>query len=162
MIAYRYSSGPAAIPPAQEPRNDHLRALSPYRCPNVRSDIFSECDLRCTNRLRGSWRRVRDVRKAKQTELVKAGWRLGSAADFLQLTPEERAFVELKLALADYLRELRTQLRLTQADVAARLGSSQSRVAKMEAGDGTVSLDLLVKALLLLGASREQLGKVIG
>jgi DNA-binding XRE family transcriptional regulator len=99
--------------------------------------------------------------KSKAERLSAAGWRSGDAAEFLELTAEEAAFVELKLALADYLRELRTRNGWTQAQVARRLGSSQSRVAKMEAADPSVSLDLLVKSLLGLGASRSEVGSVI-
>jgi len=99
--------------------------------------------------------------KAKRDRLTATGWRSGDAADFLELSAEEAAFVELKLALADYLRELRTRNAWTQAQVARRLGSSQSRVAKMEAADASVSLDLLVKSLLALGASRSEVGRVI-
>jgi len=99
--------------------------------------------------------------KAKKDRLAAAGWRTGDAADFLELSEEQAAFVELKLALADYLRELRTQNSWTQSQVARRLGSSQSRVAKMEAGDASVSLDLLVRSLLMLGASRGEVGRVI-
>lgn len=99
--------------------------------------------------------------KAKRDRLAAAGWRGGDAADFLELTEEEAAFVELKLALAEYLRELRARNSWTQAQVARRLGSSQSRVAKMEAADASVSLDLLVKSLFALGASRNEVGSVI-
>ena len=69
--------------------------------------------------------------------------------------------MELKLALADYLRQLRAQHGWTQIEAAKLLNSSQSRVAKMEAADPTVSVDLLVRALLALGASRKELGRVI-
>ena len=99
--------------------------------------------------------------KARQDRLERAGWHSGDAADFLGLSEQERAFVELKLALADYLRELRTEKAWTQAQVARRLGSSQSRVAKMEAADASVSVDLLVRSLLSLGASRTEVGNVI-
>jgi predicted XRE-type DNA-binding protein len=99
--------------------------------------------------------------KAKNERLRAAGWTSGDAGDFLELSAEEAAFVELKLALADYLRDLRTRNAWTQAQVARRLGSSQSRVAKMEAADASVSLDLLVKSLLTLGASRSEVGHVI-
>ena len=99
--------------------------------------------------------------EAKQHRLKRAGWRPGDAADFLGLGPEETAFVELKLALGDYLHQLRTQNSWTQAQVAGRLGSSQSRVAKMEAADASVSVDLLVRSLLALGASRQEVGGVI-
>ena len=101
------------------------------------------------------------MEKVKKDRLAAAGWRSGDAADFLELSTEEAAFVELKLALADYLREVRARNGWTQAQVARRLGSSQSRVAKMEAADASVSLDLLVKALLTLGASRSEVGSVI-
>ncbi len=99
--------------------------------------------------------------KNKKQRLGAAGWRIGDAAEFLELSAEEAAFVELKLALANYLRELRTRNGWTQVQVARRLGSSQSRVAKMEAADSSVSLDLLVKSLLGLGASRTEVGTVI-
>lgn len=99
--------------------------------------------------------------KAKKDRLAAAGWRSGDAADFLELTEEEAAFVELKLALAGYLRKLRAQNSWTQLQLARRLGSSQSRVAKMEAADASVSLDLLIKSLLALGASRSEVGRVI-
>ncbi len=99
--------------------------------------------------------------KTKKTQLDAAGWRVGDAAGFLELTTEEAVFVELKLALADFLRDIRVQHGWTQTHVASVLGSSQSRVAKMEAADGSVSVDLLVKSLLTLGASREEVGQVI-
>ena len=101
------------------------------------------------------------MRKAKQQVLEAHGWRVGSAADFLELTPEAAAVVELKLRLSDALRARRTKLRLSQEAVAERLGSSQSRVAKMEAGDASVSLDLLLRALVGLGATPNDVAKAI-
>ncbi|MDZ4169584.1 MAG: helix-turn-helix transcriptional regulator [Coriobacteriia bacterium] len=100
--------------------------------------------------------------KAKRSRLESGGWRAGSAADLLELSPEEAAYVALKLALANLLRDTRTRQGWTQVQVARRLGSSQSRIAKMEAADATVSLDLLVKSLLALGSTREEVGRVIG
>lgn len=90
--------------------------------------------------------------RTKRARLEAKGWRIGSAADFLELTPEEAAFVETKLALTQTLRERRTAQHLTQHSLAKRLSSSQSRIAKMEAGDSTVSVDLLLRALFALGA----------
>ena len=101
------------------------------------------------------------MQKAKQQALEAHGWRVGSAVKFLELTPEEAAVVELKLRLSDALRARRTKLRLSQEAVADRLGSSQSRVAKMEAGDASVSLDLLMRALLRLGATPNDVAKAI-
>jgi len=101
------------------------------------------------------------VDTAKRSRLKAKGWRVGSAADFLELTPEEAEFVELKLALGSYLKDIRRERRWTQTQMARQLGSSQSRVAKMEAADGSVTLDLLVKSLLTVGASPGDVGRVI-
>jgi DNA-binding transcriptional regulator YiaG len=87
----------------------------------------------------------------KRKKLEKAGWRVGSAADFLSLTDAEAAFVEMKLALADELAAARRARHLTQEKLAVMLKTSQPRVAMMEKGDPSVSLDLLVRALLALG-----------
>jgi len=93
------------------------------------------------------------MKKTKRAKLEAAGWRLGAAADFLGLTQEEAAFVETKLALSRSLRDRRMAQRLSQWDVARRLRSSQSRVAKMEAADPSVSVDLLLRGLFALGAT---------
>lgn len=99
--------------------------------------------------------------KAKRKRLEAAGWRVGSVADFLGLSPAESAFLELKLTLVDELKRRRESEKLTQTEVAKRLRSSQSRVAKMEAGDASVSLDLLVRSVLVLGASRRDLARLL-
>jgi len=91
----------------------------------------------------------------RQESLEAAGWRVGTAEEFLDLTEAEAALIELKLALSGGLRELRLSRRLTQSEVAEAIGSSQSRVAKMEAADPSVSIDLLVRTLFRLGASAE-------
>ena len=101
------------------------------------------------------------MRKAKQSALEAQGWVVGSVDDFLELTPEESALVDLKLRLSDALRARRAKLGLSQEAVAKRLHSSQSRVAKMEAGEASVSFDLLVRALVGLGATRADLAKAI-
>jgi predicted XRE-type DNA-binding protein len=93
------------------------------------------------------------VKNSKRTRLEARGWRVGSAADFLELTPEEAAFVETKLALSQSLRKRRTAQNISQTALAKRLKSSQSRVAKMEAADATVSIDLLLRGLFALGAT---------
>jgi DNA-binding XRE family transcriptional regulator len=100
-----------------------------------------------------------DARKKKRLE--DAGWRVGSTADFLGLSPAETAYIELKIALSDKLKERRQRRQVTQQELARLLGSSQSRVAKMEAGDSTVSLDLLLRALFALGATRRDVAKAI-
>jgi ribosome-binding protein aMBF1 (putative translation factor) len=102
------------------------------------------------------------VKTEKKKKLEAAGWTVGDSREFLALTPDEAEFVEIKLALARRLRALREQRQWTQAELAKHVGSSQSRVAKMEAADATVSVDLLVRSLLAAGANRRELGRVVG
>jgi len=102
------------------------------------------------------------MKKEKRARLERAGWKVGDAAEFLELTKEEAAYVELKVALAKSLKKRRQAKKWTQTQVAAAIGSSQPRVAKMEAADGSVSVDLLIKALLTMGATRRDLAKAIG
>ena len=101
------------------------------------------------------------MREEKRRRLEAKGWTVGTAQDFLRLSPEEAAYIEFKVGLALGLRKWRQRRRLTQADLAKRLQSSQSRIAKMEAGDPSVSLDLLVRSLLTLGASRLELSRIM-
>jgi DNA-binding XRE family transcriptional regulator len=101
------------------------------------------------------------MNKAKQRRLEQGGWKVGSAKELLGLTPEESTYIEMRLALSRNLRALRTRKRLTQVEAAKMLGSSQSRVAKLEAGDPSVSLDLLVRSNLALGASKKDLAKTL-
>ncbi len=102
------------------------------------------------------------MNRAKRARLQAKGWKVGSAGAFLNLSPEEAAFVELRLALSDALRARRASSRLTQAQLAKRLQSSQSRVAKMEGGDPSVSLDLLLRSLLRLRVSSRDIARAIG
>jgi DNA-binding XRE family transcriptional regulator len=101
------------------------------------------------------------MEKRKKKRLEAKGWRVGTASEFLGLSDEESRYIELKLALSEHLRKRRLSRRLTQEQLAKLLSSSQSRVAKMEAGDPSVSLDLLVRSLLALGTSERDLAKVI-
>jgi DNA-binding XRE family transcriptional regulator len=101
------------------------------------------------------------MRESKRKRLEAKGWRVSNAADFLSLSPEEAAFVELKLRLADRLKERRRRRTLTQTGLARLVKSSQSRVAKMEAGDPSVTVDLLIRALLVLGVSNKELATII-
>lgn len=101
------------------------------------------------------------MNNAKRKRLEKKGWKVGTAQEFLNLSPEEVAYVELKLALSKNFLEYRKDKKLTQEQVARLLKSSQSRVAKMEAGDPSVSIDLLVRSLLALGASKKHLAQML-
>ena len=102
------------------------------------------------------------MNRDRWVRLQRKGWREGDTAAFLGLSPEEAAYVELKLRLSDAVRELRTACALTQAELAERLGSSQSRVAKIEGGDPSVSIDLLARSMLALGATPRDIARAIG
>ena len=90
-----------------------------------------------------------------------AGWQAGTPKEFLKMTGEEAALVEIKLALTDAVRQTRIKRKLSQTGLAQRIKSSQSRVAKIEAGDASVSLDLIVRALFAVGATKQEVQKTI-
>lgn len=101
------------------------------------------------------------MRESKQKKLQAAGWKVGGVDEFLGLTTDESAYIEMKLALSHSLHQRRLKLQLSQVELAKRLHSSQSRVAKMEAGDPSVSIDLIMKSLLALGATPKEVAKAI-
>jgi hypothetical protein len=101
------------------------------------------------------------MEKAKRKKLEAAGWRTGTTEEFLDLSTEEAEFVELKLALSSELRDRRHEQGLSQVELARRLGSSQSRVAKMESSDPSVSIDLLIRGLIATGASKNEIARAI-
>ncbi len=101
------------------------------------------------------------MQKRKKKDLESKGYKVGSVEEFLGLSSEESEYIELKLALSEALAKLRKKSNKTQAQIAKLLKSSQSRVAKMEKGDPTVSVDLLVKSLLALGADKKSIARAI-
>ncbi|TLY29057.1 MAG: helix-turn-helix transcriptional regulator [Ignavibacteria bacterium] len=101
------------------------------------------------------------MKTSRRKRLEARGWKVGTVDEFLQLSPEEGVYVEMKLALSKRLQQVRRTKKMTQNRLARILRSSQSRVAKMEAGDPSVSLDLLVRSLLILGASRNGVARIL-
>ncbi len=101
------------------------------------------------------------MRATKKKRLEAAGWSVGDAADFLQLSPEEKRYVEMKVKLAEAIRDQRRTRKWTQTQLANRIASSQSRVAKIEAGDPSVSLDLVFRSLFALGNTQKDVAKII-
>ncbi len=97
----------------------------------------------------------------KKKLLEAAGWRVGSTDDFLSLTEEEAAYIDLKITLSKKVRQCRERENLTQTQLAECLKSSQSRVAKIEAGDPSVSVDLLIRSLFALGVTKSELAKML-
>ena len=101
------------------------------------------------------------MKNSKIKKLESKGWKVGTADEFLNLSKEESEFIRIKLALAQSLKAKRIRQHYSQTDFAKGIHSSQSRVAKMESGDPSVSLDLLIHSLLALGSTRKELAKVI-
>jgi ribosome-binding protein aMBF1 (putative translation factor) len=101
------------------------------------------------------------MKTTKRKKLEKKGWKVGTAAEFLKLSPEEIDYIEMKLALSKALKKARLKHKLSQVQLAKQLKSSQSRIAKMESGDPSVSIDLLIRSLLALGASPKAVAKSI-
>jgi ribosome-binding protein aMBF1 (putative translation factor) len=97
----------------------------------------------------------------KKTRLEKAGFQVGTTTEFLNLSPEEATLVAMRLSLAGAVRGRRARLGFSQSELARRLGSSQSRVAKLEAGESNVSFELLVRAMLATGAKPREVGQAI-
>jgi DNA-binding XRE family transcriptional regulator len=101
------------------------------------------------------------MRKEKATKLKKAGWKVGTASDFLRLSQEESALIDMKISLSKKFVTLRKSSKLTQVQAAKVLHTSQSRIAKMESGDPSVSIDLLIKGMVGLGASKRIVGQTL-
>ncbi len=101
------------------------------------------------------------MKAVKRKKLESAGWKVGSVDEFLGLTPEEAAYIEIKLLLSKKLRMTRERRKYSQEQLAQLIHSSQSRVAKMEAGDPSVSVDLLLRALIATGMTPKQIGDLL-
>lgn len=104
----------------------------------------------------------RPTNESKQKKrLEDKGWNVGGIGDFLGLSAEEEALIELKLTLAKEIEAQRKARGMSQADGARQISSSQSRVAKMEGGDPSVSVNLLLNTLFTLGAKKKDIGRKI-
>lgn len=98
--------------------------------------------------------------QAKKNRLQSKGWKIGSNSEFLELSSEESILVEIKSSLSQNLKERRQKL-MTQADLAEKINSSQPRIAKAENGDASVSIELLIRAMLATGATPQDIGQII-
>jgi DNA-binding transcriptional regulator YiaG len=101
------------------------------------------------------------MKTARIRKLQAAGWRVGTVQDFLGLTDDEARLLRMRLGLIGAIRAARERAGLSQTDLATRMGSSQSRVAKLEAGDSSVSVDLMLRALVAAGATDADIAKAL-
>lgn len=111
--------------------------------------------------LKPEGREITTMKAAKKKRLEAAGWRVGNAQDFLGLTDAETAMIEVRYTLAKTLKQRRQLLKISQQQFAERIGSSQSRVAKMEAGDPSVTVDLLMRSLIYSGSTSAEIGQAL-
>ncbi len=88
----------------------------------------------------------------KRKRLEAAGFVQGDAKDMLAFTPDEAKLVELRVDIAKAFRAIRKQAGMTQAELAQRIGSSQSRIAAAEHGIDA-GMDLLVRCLYAVGGT---------
>lgn len=97
----------------------------------------------------------------KATALKEKGWHIGSTDEFLRLNKAESEYIELKMTLGKALARQRKQRHLTQKDFAKLMKTSQSRIARMEKGHPSVSLDIMVRFLLAMDISKSSIGKLM-
>lgn len=97
----------------------------------------------------------------QKNKILRKNFKANSQLAFSKLTPAESQYLEIKIGLSQLLKQKRKERKFSQIDLANHIKSSQSRVAKMEKADDSVSLDLIIKALLSLGISRRELAKTI-
>ncbi|MGV0025467.1 helix-turn-helix domain-containing protein [Phormidesmis priestleyi] len=98
--------------------------------------------------------------RAKRERLEASRWMVGTVSEFLELTSQEATLVEIKLALSRHLKERRQKL-MTQGELAEKIRSSQPRIANAENGDASVSIELLIRAMLATGATTQEIGQII-
>ncbi|TGM78615.1 XRE family transcriptional regulator [Leptospira levettii] len=98
---------------------------------------------------------------SKKAKLEKLGWKIGTTSEFLNLTPSEDQYIELKLALSKSVQKKRLEMKITQVKLADILKSSQSRIAKIESGDKSVSIDLIINSYFALGATIQDIAKIL-
>ncbi len=96
----------------------------------------------------------------KRKRLGEKGWKVGTVSEFLELSKEETALIEIKLALSRKLKERRQKL-MTQTELAEKIQSSQPRIANAENAEASVSIELLIRAMLATGATLQEIGQVI-
>ncbi len=100
------------------------------------------------------------MKKSKLQKLKDAGWKSGSVQEFLGLTDIESALIEVRVALFEAFQKMRKEKKLTQQEAAKLLNTSQSRISKLEKGDPSVTLDLMIRSLVTLGAKKEDFVRI--
>ena len=101
------------------------------------------------------------MNKEKKVKLERKGWKVGPPDEFLGLSPEESAYIELKIVLSNFMQQKRKEKHLTQIQVAKLIHSGQSRVAKMEKAEKSVSVDLIIRSLFAMGTTTKELSMVL-
>lgn len=85
----------------------------------------------------------------------------GTIQEFLDLSDADMSLINLKVELKEAVKNARVNANYSQTHLAELMGSSQSRIAKLEGGDSSVSIDFMLKALFSMGLSFGDLARVI-
>ena len=93
--------------------------------------------------------------------LEAAGIPVGNKVEFLGLSPAQEAVVEVKVRLSYALRRARKAQGLTQAALARQMGVPQQTVARLESIHKSISVDMLMRALVTAGVSLEAIADEI-
>ncbi len=88
-------------------------------------------------------------------------WVETDVQELLDLSAQDLVIVEFRAALALALQQARKRQKLTQETAAKTIGTSQAQVARMEAGQSSITIDRLIKALIALGVSRPTIVKAL-
>ncbi|MEH6583569.1 MAG: helix-turn-helix transcriptional regulator [Halioglobus sp.] len=101
------------------------------------------------------------MKAARRKQLERHGWIMGSSSDFLGLSQQDAAYIEMKIALSHKLKSQRLRKKLSQREAASLLNCCQSRIARMESGDPGTSIDQLIRSLMALGVPPKLLARTI-
>jgi len=102
-------------------------------------------------------------RKMSEKEFWESkGWKSYETAwEAVGMTPEEAELAETKFQMARKVKELRSAGGITQAELSAKMGTSQPRIAAMENAEHA-TLDSFFQAFRALGVSAREFGKMFG
>ena len=110
--------------------------------------------------MKGNGERM-DARERAKIEAMGYGI-VDDAADWLELTQIERHIVDVRVRLGREIRRRRAEAGLSQAQLAEKIGSSQSRVAKAEGTAPGVAIDLMMRVFFATGGTVDELAQAIG
>ena len=99
------------------------------------------------------------AKKKKALEL--AGYKMTDSVEWLELSPEEEAIVKIRVNFAMEIDRVCKERGITQQALAEKIGTRQSGVARMLNNPSKVTIDSLIKTLLVLGTPSKRIAALI-